>query len=235
MRTSRAVEQDRAVGRVVEPLDERERRALARPGRADERDARAARHRERDAAQHVAVGRARRRVGASGELARRPTVDVRVLEHRERLGLRLAAGRDDGFGVAEAHVAELDRRRVGWRVGIRSAGRVRSRTEVAIAASSCVSVGRSSTSWMRPSAPSAWLTEVIAPKNEPSGAISRKRNMTKVTRLGDRDRAGGDAEAAEAEHDEQRHLQRDARDRHDERRHLRDAHAHAVDVGRRCR
>jgi hypothetical protein len=58
-----------------------------------------------------------------------------------------------------------------------------SRIEAAIAASSCDSVGRSSTSWMRPSAPSAWFTEVMAPKNEPSGAISRNRNMMNVTRL----------------------------------------------------
>ena len=36
---------------------------------------------------------------------------------------------------------------------------------------------------MRPSAPSAWLTDVIAPKNEPSGAISMNRNMMNVTRL----------------------------------------------------
>ena len=39
------------------------------------------------------------------------------------------------------------------------------------------------TSWIRPSAPSAWLTDVMAPKNEPSGAISRNRNITKVTRF----------------------------------------------------
>ena len=36
---------------------------------------------------------------------------------------------------------------------------------------------------MRPSAPSAWFTDVIAPKNEPSGAMSMNRNMMKVTRL----------------------------------------------------
>ncbi len=34
---------------------------------------------------------------------------------------------------------------------------------------------------MRPSAPSAWLTEVMAPKNVPSGPISMNRNMMKVT------------------------------------------------------
>ena len=34
---------------------------------------------------------------------------------------------------------------------------------------------------MRPSAPSAWFTEVIAPKVEPSGATSMNRNMMKVT------------------------------------------------------
>ena len=34
---------------------------------------------------------------------------------------------------------------------------------------------------MRPRAPSAWLTDVIAPKVDPSGAISRNRNMMKVT------------------------------------------------------
>ena len=61
-----AVEQDRAVGRVVEALDERERRALARAGRTDERDARAARHGERHAAQHVAVARRRVASTASG-------------------------------------------------------------------------------------------------------------------------------------------------------------------------
>ena len=36
---------------------------------------------------------------------------------------------------------------------------------------------------MRPSAPSAWFTEVMAPNVEPSGAIIMNRNMMKVTRL----------------------------------------------------
>ena len=110
-------------------------------------------------------------------------VDVRVLEHGERLGLRLAARRDDGVGVAEVHVAELDRGRRPHPAadGCRASGPepVEGRRGVVLASRS----GRSRISWMRPSAPSAWLTDVIAPKNDPSGAISRNRNMTKVTRL----------------------------------------------------
>ena len=73
---------------------------------------------------------------------------------------------------------------------------------------------------MRPSAPSAWLTDVIAPKAGRAAVIIMNRNRMKVTRVGDGDRAGGDAEAADTEHDEERHLQRDAGDRHDERRDL---------------
>ena len=46
-------------------------------------------------------------------------VDVGALEHREGLGLGLAARGHHGLGVAEAHVAELDRRGVGGGRGIR--------------------------------------------------------------------------------------------------------------------
>ena len=52
-----------------------------------------------------------------------------------------------------------------------------------IAASPSVSLGREMISWMRPSAPSAWLTELIAPKAWPSGMIIMNRKRMNDTRL----------------------------------------------------
>jgi hypothetical protein len=81
------------------------------------------------------------------------------------------------------HVAELDRRRrlVVLVRGGREIGEVPTATDAATSASHAVSVRRSSTSWMRPRAPSACPTEVIAPKNEPSGCTRKNRNITNVT------------------------------------------------------
>jgi hypothetical protein len=53
--------------------------------------------------------------------------------------------------------------------------------EPARARSAASSSGRSSTSWIRPSAPSACPTLERAPKADPSGMIMRKRNIAKVT------------------------------------------------------
>jgi hypothetical protein len=76
---------------------------------------------------------------------------------------------------SEVHVPELDRGCVADRAGVGGADR---RGDLGVARGLG---GRSSTSWMRPRAPSAWLTEVIAPKNEPSGCTRKKRNITNVT------------------------------------------------------
>ena len=53
----------------------------------------------------------------------------------------------------------------------------------AIRESSWVSVGRPMISWMRPRAPSAWLTELMAPNAVVSGMIIMKRNRMNDTRF----------------------------------------------------
>ena len=183
------------------------------------------RHAERDAAEHVDVAL---RVGGVGQVDRR-AVHAGAREDGDRFGFGLAAGADDGFGVGKW----TSRNSMAAAIGA-SSGRRSTRMRAAIVASFWVSVGRSMTSWMRPSAPSAWLTEVIAPKVEPSGAISRKRNMMNVTRLAIVIAPEATRKSADAEHDEQRHLQGDAGDGDDERRDLGDAHADAVDARSRC-
>ena len=60
-------------------------------------------------------------------------------------------------------------------------GEVAGARDAATSASHAVSVRRSSTSWIRPSAPRAWFTEVMAPKNDPSGCTRKNRNITNVT------------------------------------------------------
>ena len=229
------VEQDRAAGRVVEALDEREGRALARAGRPDERDARAARHRERHAAQHVAIGDR----SAASVVARPAARRSRCRRARSRAR---RAPRTPPCGAPRRRPRGSGTARRGTRSPGASARRIRPRPSTRRSAepvegspaiaSSCV-LGRQ-------------VEHLLDAAERAERLVHRRDRAEERAERGDqheqehdegheardRDRAGRDAEAAEPEHDEQRHLQRDAGDRHDERRHLGDAHADAVRVGR---
>ena len=95
----------------------------------------------------------------------------RVLADRGRDRL-LALGLVRGIRIAEPHVVEADRgiRRRPVRPA-RAPHRPRTRS------------GSSMISWMRPSAPSAWFTELIAPNAWPSGMIIMNRNRMNATRF----------------------------------------------------
>jgi hypothetical protein len=83
------------------------------------------------------------------------------------LRLRLVGG----FRVGEVDAIEGD--------GVGGASASSAGTAVT-AASASISLGVSMISWMRPSAPSAWFTEVTAPNAWPSGMIIMNRNRMKA-------------------------------------------------------
>jgi hypothetical protein len=79
--------------------------------------------------------------------------------------------------VRERHVLELDRRLLGGGARVEATFELRVRAVGVV-----VSSGRSSTSVMRPSAPSALDTEVTAPNALPMGVTMRNRNSRKAVR-----------------------------------------------------
>ena len=113
------------------------------------------------------------------------------------------------------HVVEADRR---IRRSTATAGVDR---RVAVASRS----GMRMISWMRPSAPSAWLTELIGTERLAERHDHQEQEQDERDELRDLDRTARDPVAADAEHDEERDLHRDAGDRHDEGRDLRDPDA----------
>ena len=150
-------------------------------------------------------------------------VEVRVLEERERLGLRRAPRGDDGVGVAEVHVAELDRR-AGWTgtmvVGVAHARRQRGVT---------LRLGRQIEDLLDAAEGAQRLVDRRdCAEGRSERGDQQEQEHDEGDQRGDGDRAGCDPEAADTEHDQQRQLQRDPRDRHDERRHLGDPHTLVV-------
>ncbi|GMA90114.1 hypothetical protein GCM10025869_06430 [Homoserinibacter gongjuensis] len=183
--------------RVVEALDEREDRRLARPRRPDECDARAARHRERHAVQYFAIGRLER------ILAELRGDDLLALR-RVRL-----------LRVAEPHVVESD--------GV-IRGEVGRRLEGGITlvfrrdAHDLLDAPERAERLTHRGDRAECLTERHDHEEEEQDECHEAR---------DRDRPRGDAVATEPEHDQERHVHRDRGDRHDERRDLRDPDARA--------
>ena len=144
---------------------------------------------------------------------------MRTLEHGERLGLGRAPCGDDGIGIAEVHVAELDRRagRSGTTVaGLPHAPRQRGIT---------LRLGRQVEDLLDAAEGAQRLVDRRdRAEGRPERGDQQEQEHDEGDQRGDGDRAGGDPQAADPEHDQQRELQRDPRDRHDERRHLRDPH-----------
>ena len=227
-----AVEQHRAGVGVVEALDEREGRRFARARGSDERDPRAARDRERDIVQHVAV-----RVGD------RSGVGVDIGEGALGLLLDGAAGADDRCGVGEPHAAELDRRGVarGQQIadGLDRAG------EIGIGAGAAGLVGGGGALGVvrglggevehlldAPERAERLIHRGDGAEERPERLHEEEEEHHERHELRDGDGSRGDPETAHPEHDQQRELQRDAGDRHDERGCLRDLHARVVGAAR---